>query len=390
MNLGISNFENNKNINTGFKESDLNFEQKKILGRAWVEMVVDNAELPANFSDFNKEEIRAWLFKTIMVDIDKLVEELGLNVDSELVKKIRNSKDINKKADLEFEYIKKVHDQVDKLTEKFDNSGNKSTKWDSWPKKMRETKEFNCVGATLIGFNLLEKGGIKSYYGNPVGHVVNIVKLSNGDWLYVDFRNGPKNVIKIEPEEASLSGVTVLKIQNSEIDYKFIPIYDNLEAAGSILNNLDCLRNDAELNDGVENLEAKEYVEKYKNNFSIIDFDLLYKSLYPTVDKIENSEEKQQERDRVDMIRDFEKPSRDYTLSLPKEHQIKLIAEIKEKKNDIENLFFHDNKNVLQESSQELKKMLELFLQSLKDVKEKQPEIYQEAIDKIIGRMRNL
>jgi hypothetical protein len=33
---------------------------------------------------------------------------------------------------------------------------------------------------------------------------------------------------------------------------------------------------------------------------------------------------------------------------------------------------------------------MELFLESLRGVKEKQPETYQEAIEKIVGRIRNV
>jgi len=45
---------------------------------------------------------------------------------------------------------------------------------------------------------------------------------------------------------------------------------------------------------------------------------------------------------------------------------------------------------VLQDASLELKNILELFLESLTNLKESQPEIYQEAVDEIVGKIRNL
>jgi hypothetical protein len=259
---------------------------------------------------------------------------------------------------------------------------------------MRETKEFNCVGATLLGVYLLEKGGIKSQYGNPHGHVINIAKLSNGEWWYVDFRNGKQNIIKLEPEETEVSAVPTLKINQANIDYRIIPLYDNSEAAGSVLGNLSSLKHEAEdestSDEDIEKREAKEYLKKYGQNFQEADFSLLHQSLYPKFIEFDKTDEMQKEIARIDSMRDFEKPVQNYTKTLTKEQEKALVEEIKTKKDDIENLFYKDDESVLQSVSSELKRVLELFLESLKNVKEKQPEVYQEAIDKIVGRIRNL
>jgi len=89
-------------------------------------------------------------------------------------------------------------------------------------------------------------------------------------------------------------------------------------------------------------------------------------------------------------MRDFEKPVQNFAKTLTKEQEKALVKEIKTKKEGIENLFYKDDKSVLQKASQELKTVLELFMESLKSVKERQPDIYQEAVDKIVGRIRNL
>jgi len=391
MNPEIPKFEQQKNIETDVEQQELTSEQKRNLGEAWTEMIIDNAGVPENIKE---NEIKKWLFESMMEDIEKFAGELGLQVDAKLVEKIQKAKDLEEKSALELEYIKKVHAQVDTIVQQFDRSASKSTKWDSWPKKMRETKEFNCVGATLLGIHLLEKGGVKSYYGNPYEHVVNIAKLSNGEWWYVDFRNGKQNIIKIEPEEITIADVSVLKIKQPNIDYRLIPIYDNSEAAGSVLNNLSSLKHEAEdqniPDENIEKKEAKEYLEKYGKNFQRTDFSLLYQSLYPKFIEFNETDQMQKEITRIDRMRDFEKSFQDYTKTLTKEQEKAFVEEIKTNKDNIENFCIWSDRSVLQNVNPELKKVLELFLESLRSVKEKQPEVYQEAVDKIVSRIRNL
>jgi hypothetical protein len=394
MNPEIPKFEQPKKIEADIEQQELSPEQKKILAEVWTEMVVDDGEVPENAGEMTQAEIKRYLFESIMKDIEKFAEELELRIDAELVERIKHAESLEEKSALELEYIKQAHAQVDKIVQRFDRSADKSTKWNSWPKRMRETKEFNCVGATLLGVYLLEKGGIKSQYGNPHGHVINIAKLSNGEWWYVDFRNGKQNIIKLEPEETEVSAVPTLKINQANIDYRIIPLYDNSEAAGSVLGNLSSLKHEAEdestPDEDIEKKEAREYLEKYGQNFQEADFSLLHQSLYPKFIEFDKTDEMQKEIARIDSMRDFEKPVQNYTKTLTKEQEKALVEEIKTKKDDIENLFYKDDESVLQSVSSELKRVLELFLESLKNVKEKQPEVYQEAIDKIVGRIRNL
>ena len=390
----MATFEQQKNIESDIEQQELTSEQKRTLGEAWSEMAVDNTSLPENISNMTHKDLKKWLFESVMKDVESFANELGLQTDQSLIEKIQKTKSLDEKSALELEYIKKVCEQVDDMTGNFDVSGNKSTKWDSLPKRMRETKEFNCVGATLLGINFLEKGGIKSYYGNPVGHVINIAKLSNGEWWYVDFRNGKQNIIKIEPEETSLADVPVLRINHPSIDYRLIPIYENSEAACSILSNLSSLKRTAEdlniPNEDIEKKEAKEYLEKYKENFKKTDFSLFHQTLYSKFIKIGETKEMQEEIRRIDNMRDIEKLSHDYTKTLSKKEKAAIIKEIKSKKEALENLFYKDDESILQKASPKLKKILELYLKNLRKIKEKQPEIYQETINKIVGRIRNL
>ena len=394
MNPETPEFEKMDNAYAKQERQEISSEQKKILGKVWTEMVVDNSDTPENIRDMPNEEIKKWLFESTMKDMESFTNELRLKNDQVLIEKIQKTENLDEKSALELEYIRNAHTQVDDIVHNFDESENKSTKWDSWPKRMRETKEFNCVGATLLGINFLEKSGIKSYYGNPGGHVVNIAKLSNGEWWYVDFRNGKQNIIRIEPEETFLADVLVLKINHLSIDYKLIPIYENSEAACSILSNLASLKSAAENknipDENIENKEAKEYLEKYKSNFEKTDFSLFHKILYSKFITVRKTKEMQGEIRRINNMREFEKPIQAYTKTLSKEQKEFIIEEIKSKKEFIGNLFYKDDQSVLQKSSPELKKILELYLENLRKTKENQPEVYKEAIDKIIGGIRKL
>jgi len=383
-----------ENIELSLEKQELTFEQKMTLGKTWTEMIVDGIDMPENIGEMKQDEIKKWLFESIMKDVGKFAEGLDLQIDIDLAEKIQKTENLEEKSALELEYIKKMHTQVDDIVQKFDKTGKKSTRWDSWPKRMRETKEFNCVGATLLGVHLLEKGGVKSYYGNPYEHVINIAKLSNGEWWYVDFRSGKQSIIKIEPEETKVVDVPTLKIKQPNIIYRLIPIYDNSEIAGSVLANLSSLKHEAEnQNISDENMgkkEAKIYLEKYGQNFQKADFSLLHQSLYSKHIEIEKAEEMQKEISRINSIRDFENLVRDYTKTLTKEQERSLKEEIKIKKEAIESLFYHKDESVLEKASPELKKVLELFIEGLKNIKNKYPGAYQEAVDKIVGKIKNL
>ena len=60
------------------------------------------------------------------------------------------------------------------------------------------------------------------------------------------------------------------------------------------------------------------------------------------------------------------------------------------KASEIKNLFSDEDEAILSKVSPELKDVLEIFLQGLRDMKKNQPEIYEENFDIIINRISNL
>ena len=157
----MANLEQPENIESGIEKQKLTPERKRTLGENWIEMTIDNATVPENIDKMNDKNLKKWLFESTMKDIGYLADEWGLKADKDFIEKIQKTENLDEKSAFELEYIKNVHAQVDNIVQNFDHSGRKSTKWDSWPKRIRETKEFNCVGATLLGIHILEKGKLK-------------------------------------------------------------------------------------------------------------------------------------------------------------------------------------------------------------------------------------
>jgi hypothetical protein len=387
MSQEVPNFENKDEI------KELSAEQKHSLSESWCQLVVDNEVMPNNIDKLSQDEIREWLFKSIMRDTEKLAGEFGIQPNAVLIECIKTTKDMSERSSKELEYLKHSHSQVDDLVKSFDKSPNKSLRWDSWPKRMRETGEFNCVGATLFGMYMLEKAGIKSFLGNPYGHVINIVQLSNGDWWYADFVNGSQNLMKIDPEEIEIAGARVFKVKHPNIEYGLIPIFENSEIPGSVLENFSSMAyeaNDSNIPDvNIGKIEAKEYLEKYGQHFKKADFSLLNKIIYTQKVGVSESDEMQKEKARISELCNFEESVRNYIDSLTKEQQEKIKKEAGENKKAIEKLLYEDSFDVLQKVGVELKKTLELYIEGLNTLK-KYPESYQEALDNIIGRLREM
>lgn len=376
------------NIETEKETAELSIEQKKTLKNVWSEMIVD-IEIPENIEDLNQESFKNMLYQKTREDVDNLADEWGLKPDQKLIESIQKTENAEDRAVLELEYIKKEHARIDEISPKFSGRPDKTTKWDSWPKLMRKNKQFNCVGATLLGMRQLEKGGIKSYYGNPYGHAVNIAKLSNGEWWYVDFRNDKERITKIEPEIIMLADTMVLKIDNPDLGYKLIPIYENSEVVASIIENLASMESEAENQDAIaiEKREAKEYIDKYEKNFKTTNFSALLRSLYLEKIKIDGTKEMQDEGSRIELIINFDKTLRLYLDSLPKEKTKNLMEEIKKQKESVKNLFKENDESIFENASPDLKKALDILLKNTEKIKEKLPAEYYKIIELVLDRI---
>ena len=384
------------------KESqELSVKDKKSLADSWTTMVVDSEEEPGNITEMDDAGVKKWMYESLMDDTNRLIDEWRIKPDEELIAKIQDEEDLEKKAKYEIKYIESIHKKIQHVRDAFNNARKKehvekSNKWDSWPKKMREGKDFNCVGATLLGIIFLEKAGIECSYGSPSGHAVNIAKLSNGDMWYVDFNNDKSQTRQIDPiktEEAD--GISVLKFVEPVNRYKIIPVLDNSEIPLFVLGNLSALNKEAQEKEipateeeKRDKEEAESTLSKFKNEYSNIDFGKISERLYPEYGEIGEGEEMKMENERVGFLDSFEAPIEEYTRSLSKKWVDDLVKEIK-KLEEIEGFFSGDDR-ILSESSETLKNILYLYRKSLEKIKVQRPELYQEAVSMVVQRWENL
>ena len=375
-------------------EPELKFEEKEVLKEAWDRLALGK-KTKIDITALSIEETKSWLRVSLMEEIEAIIREWELDPDCDLVEKIRKEEDPEEKSKLELEYIRKCHSVVDKMVEGFDGGVQKSSMWDSWPGNMKKNKEFNCVGGTLIGCSLFEEAKLEHYFGNPHGHAVNIVQLSNGEWWYVDFKNGKENVRKIEPEEVKLAGTKTLKLDDRLTDFRYIPLFNHQQAVASILGNLGTLDSVATEEialsvSEVEKKEAQEYRKKHEEVFDNTDFNQLKDKLYPERKKLQDTKEMKHEAERIDLLKSKLNITKLLSSQLTKEKKEKIIIETKENIKGIEDYFKGISDMVLEEISQELKEFIELYKKGLQEIEKKNKEWAKEAIENFVERIKVL
>lgn len=247
-------------------------QDKDQLCRLWLDVVLPEGAKAPDISTMDNEAINNWLAQSIREQIALIAVEAGLEGgDEELIVEIELAQTQNEKAEKEWLYIqKKMADFAD-----FKKSENRQKQSDLHftPRDLKNNIQPDCVSGTLIGMELLDRAGIKNYFGNPVGHALNIVELANGNWCYVDFTD--KRLLPLKPEFVEIEGVSVLVVNDERFPYQLIPLLTNTDIGAPILSNLQEIENSAEL-----------------------DFNSLLKNLFPNIWRLKNSAEMEKERER--------------------------------------------------------------------------------------------
>ena len=274
-------------------------------------------------SDLSIEEAKKLLYEKISNTIDKTLEVLDIKINNDLLEKIKQSKDNDEKAMLQEAFINSLMAQLSSIP---------SGKWSFFPEQIQKTKKINCSGSSLLLGSVLKRNGIKSYYGMPAGHAVNIVELSDGSLWYADGRNRKEMVrldAKLNSEEPQ-----ILEINNEKIFYKKIIVVPQEYSIRSIIGNFGVLKRTAENNidkiDNDENLDAVNIYESKKDIFGTIkdNFGDIGASLYPEIDKYDNSELMADERSRVDSYIELAELIQGELNKLDKQTALKIKAEL--------------------------------------------------------------
>ena len=363
------------------KEKEMSQEEKMEIVEAWGTLISVNNRKPDNLEALSKEELKDWLYKDLLGEMEEIMKEWGLSFDEDLIKKINEEKDLAKRALLEFAYIEKCQEQINKYKSGFEG---KNDKWDAWPKRLKETGRFNCVGSTLIGTIFLEKAGIKNCHGLPVSHVMNIARLADGQYVYVDLINS--KIEKINPQIFKLKEVPVMKIKEKFTDYSLIMIRDKKEIVGSIFGNIDYLNTvatDSDSDEDEKNKEAAlEYYNKFKKHFAEVDFSKFNTEYFWGPADIYDTDEMLKEAARIGFIyNEMKEAMENFSKRLTREDEKKLFIEIKNNLDDVIG-YFQDDKAKIKKFSGLLRQFVIEYKKAIEPVRQKDTELYNELIQR--------
>lgn len=196
---------------------------------------------------------------------------------------------------------------------------------------MKERKRFNCVGAIQLGSALLKEAGIETSIGNPASHVVNIARLANGDWWYVDLMNGGSQIRPITPTEIKLGSASVLRLNEPEIDYRLVPLYSTDEMPVFVLGNLASLQRDAQEEEtDDEILAAREYANRFRDTFQRVDLSELTDRLYPHAHDVQGTDEMREETERINRLYSDDLSIKELLAPLSQAELLALVANLKD------------------------------------------------------------
>jgi len=368
-------------------------ERSKVIS-AWNELVLGHAEQAPDKTLASDQELNEWLNNSLEREYERLVEELGFETDASRMEEISRENDPSRRAELELNYIREAVAAVQERVKNFDRSGTHSTKWDSWPAAIRETREFNCAGATGIGKTLLERAGVEQYLGKAAGHVVNVAKLSNGDWWFVDFMNGERVTKKIEPAERELAGQRALEFRDPDIDYRLVLLRPKNELASSVLGNMAHLKRTAsEPGAGtpdIERLTAKKYMGEHAAQFASVDFQEVSDRLNEKEYEAYGTNDYEREEARVRKVHALSDVGRDYLNSLNKDRVTAIANEASADEKGLRDFFFGGDEAVLDRATPELAGFLKALRHGLEKVRETDRETYDDHVERLLVRLRSI
>ncbi|MDD5396752.1 MAG: hypothetical protein PHW24_01690 [Candidatus Moranbacteria bacterium] len=339
----------------------------------------------ANVESMDDKEIKQWLYRSLMHEISTIGLQLGFEADKKLIETIANTEDRKEKSRVQLEYIYSCNEQFKEIA-KTDMPGKNSSRWDTMPLTMRENKSFNCVGASLLGHDLLRKCEIENFFGNPAGHVMNVVRLDNNDLWYVDFRND--RIEKMQPEIIEINGIKSVNLINTSNVYNYVPLLEVTEAPAFIFGNIRALKseatNDEYLDDFPGKDDAKKIYQRFKKELDEISPGKFRQFLYSETDSLWSGDQMQNERERVTR---FYSLCRNLFSPLNPEIRKAISEEIQTKKVLVRQFF--DENTSGDGMSVDMKNVLSLYRQKLNEIKQNDPALYNEFYDTIISIILN-
>lgn len=374
-------------------EKELTLEEKALFAGAWGEMILGSEKSLEGVEQMSDEEIAEWLSVSLAEEADKLVEEWKLEPEELLVKQVEKEKDPEKKADFEKQLILNCSEKMAEKVKEFSNQKTESRKWNSWPRLMREKGSFNCLGATMLGWRMLEKAGIRQYFGHPAGHSVNIAELSNGDWWYCDFLNGKENIKKVKAQKKKVDEFEVLEIDDDFVEYKIAELSDVKKIPFSMLGNLLALKEEAENESIDENAlskkEAANFLERFSEQFKQLDFDKLFDCLFPEDADFYGTETMQNEFKRIKLIQSANNEAGKFLARLDEDERMKVVAELNSKIDLVEKFLSGEGREFSPDPSGNATSVLNLLKEGFDKIKAVDEDAWKFSVKKMIFAIKN-
>jgi hypothetical protein len=242
------------------KLAELSVSEKEFLMDYWQDNVLGKkVDIEFDVDTADNEEMKKWLYEALMkrasevyrqlIDspldrrapagdrkVDESLRQKRQAIDSELQmigKRINEEQDITTKTQLQLEYLKKCGNLFRRIKANFVTPFPELPFKSNEPKYIEQNQEFICGGAALLGSAIFERDNItQEYYrGRASGHSVDIVRLADGGWCYVDLANGIVEIIN-PTGEADENGIPlektgncpILEFNNEVIVYQKVPI----------------------------------------------------------------------------------------------------------------------------------------------------------------------
>ncbi len=239
-----------------------------------------------------------------------------------------------------------------------------------------------------MGQRLLEKAGIENYLGSPVGHVVDIAHLENGDWWYGDFLN--RDVQQIEPKEIEIEGCRVLSIDDKKLSYKYIGIQDISAAPSFIVGNLGCLvdeANDENIPDeDIDKVAAKNFLAEHVELFEKVNFEDLLARLYSGVERFVTSPEMESEKKRINLIFSSSDDIQELIEKKNLNENIQAVrANFKNNVEVVKNFLLTGDEALISSLDYDSRSVLKIYNHQLERVKEINVEVYEELKARMIA-----
>ena len=248
------------------KLAELSISEKKFLMDYWQDNILGKkVDIEFDVDAADNEEMKKWLYETLMkrasevyrqlIDspldrrapisdrkVDESLRQERQAIDNELQiigQRINLEQDVATKVQLQLEYLKKCGDLFRRIKSNFITPFPELPFKSNEPKYIEQNQEFICGGAALLGSVIFERDNItqKYYRGRASGHSVDIVRLADGGWCYVDLANGIVEIINPtgEMDENGIplektGNCPILEFNNEAIVYQKVPIMKKEDA----------------------------------------------------------------------------------------------------------------------------------------------------------------